>query len=76
MKYIINIEECQEPNTVRYWATVEGRGMEGCHIAENTLEELLQVAPGIIRDVVELSNTEGAGLPVPTAFEFRLLVSA
>ena len=76
MRYIINVEECHEPNTVRYWATVEGRGMEGCHIAEQTLEELLHNAPGIIRDVVELSNEDGANLPEPTAFEFRVLVPA
>jgi predicted RNase H-like HicB family nuclease len=76
MKYIVNIEECREPDTVRYWATVEGELMEGCHIAEETLEELLRNAPSIIKDVVELSNEDGANLPIPTAFEFRLLVNA
>lgn len=76
MKYIVNIEECTEPNTVRYWATVEGPGMEGCHLAEETLEELLHNAPIIIRDIVEVSNEDGANLPAPTVFEFRLLVPA
>ena len=76
MKYIVNIEECHEPNTVRFWGTVEGPGMEGCNIAENTLDEFYKSAPDVINAVIEVSNERGANLPVPTAFEFRLLVSA
>jgi hypothetical protein len=76
MKYVINLEECNEPKTVRFWGTVEGRGMEGCHIAEDSLDEFYKTAPEVIRAVVEVANERGANLPIPTAFEFRLLVNA
>ncbi len=74
MKYIINVEECHEPNTVRFWGTVEG--LDCCNIAEETLDEFYKSAPEVIRAVIETSNERGASLPVPTAFEFRLLVNA
>jgi predicted RNase H-like HicB family nuclease len=76
MRHIINLEEFNEPGTVRYWATVERRGMEGRHLAGETLEDLIGEAPDVIRSVVELSNEEGANLPTPTEFEFRHLVHA
>ncbi|MBX3728350.1 MAG: hypothetical protein KF858_04125 [Candidatus Sumerlaeia bacterium] len=73
MRYIINVEECDLPDTVRYWATVEG--LEGCNLAEDTIEELFRNAPGIIRDFIELSNRDGSNnFPTPTEFEFRHLV--
>lgn len=74
MKYIITIEECNEPNTVRFWGEVEG--LPGCHIAENTLDEFYQTAPEIIKTIIETSNERGSTFPIPTAFEFHLTVSA
>jgi predicted RNase H-like HicB family nuclease len=71
MRYVINVEECNAPNTVRFWGTVEG--LEACHIAEDTLDEFYRSAPEVIRDVIETSNERGANLPVPSSFEFRLL---
>lgn len=50
--------------------------MEGGHLADETLEELIKEAPDVIRAVVELSNNKGLGLPAPSSFEFRHLVSA
>ena len=75
MKYIVNIEESSEPNTVRYWATVEQ--LEGCHIAEQTITELLENAPGIIREFIDVSNQHSDNLLIaPTSLEFRIFVNA
>lgn len=74
MKYIIDIHESDDPNTVRYWATVES--LDGCNIAEETIGELIANAPGIIKDFIEVSNEDGANLPMPSHFEFRHLVHA
>ena len=73
MKYIIEIHENENPDGVRFWANV--LPIE-CALEENTIDDLYRNAPSIIKDVVELSNERGANLPVPTAFEFRLVVNA
>jgi hypothetical protein len=74
MKYTIIIEENHDPNGVRFGGIVEG--YDGWVIAEETLDELHRNAPGIIRDLIETSNENGANIPAATAFEFRLLVNA
>jgi len=74
MKFVINIEENADPNGIRFGATVEG--YDGWTIAENSLDELHHNTPGIIRDLIETSNQNGANIPAATAFEFRFLVPA
>lgn len=74
MNYIVEIHESDDPNGVRFWASVHG--LEGCGLAEETLDELYRNAPGIIKDVIETSNERGANIPAPTGFEFRLLLPA
>lgn len=73
MKYIIEIHENENPGGVRFWADV--LPLE-CALEEETIDDLYRNAPSIIKDVVELSNKDGANLPIPTSFEFRLLVNA
>jgi hypothetical protein len=73
MKYLIGIHENEDPKGVRFIANVFP--IE-CVFEEESIDELYRNAPSIIKDVVELSNNNGAGLPLPTAFEFRLLVNA
>lgn len=74
MKYLIRVHENDDPNGVRYWATVQD--LDGCNLAEETLDELYRNAPGVIRDLIETSNERGASIPTPTGFEFRLSVPA
>ena len=76
MKYVIDIHEAEpdEPEAVRYWATVQN--LDGCFIAENTLDELFANAPGVIATFIEVSNEQGANIHPPTEFEFRRLVHA
>lgn len=74
MKCIVTVQENDNPTGVRYWATVEN--LEGCNLAEQTLEELVRNGPEIIAAFVEVSNERGANIPAPTGFEFRILVPA
>jgi hypothetical protein len=74
MKYLIQIHENENPDGVRFWATVAG--LDGCLIEEESIDELYRNAPGIIRDVIQASNEHGANLAQPSHFEFRLLASA
>ncbi|MBI1291214.1 hypothetical protein GC173_08210 [bacterium] len=74
MKYTIEVHENEDPQGVRFWATVEG--LPNCPLAENTIDDLYRHAPEVIKDVIETSNDRGANFPIPTAFEFRLLVNA
>jgi predicted RNase H-like HicB family nuclease len=74
MKYVIDIKENEEPNAIRYWATVQG--LDGCFVAEDSLDDLLANAPDVIKVFIETSNEDGAQLPLPSEFEFRRLVHA
>ncbi len=74
MKYVVEIHENENPAGVRFWATVIG--LDGCLMEEESIDELYRNAPGIIRDVIQTSNGQGANLAEPTHFEFRLLVNA
>ena len=73
MKYIIEIRENENPAGVRFWATVLPID---CALEEETIDALYKNAPAIIRDVVRLSNQQGAKLPPPTSFEFRIVTEA
>lgn len=74
MKYIVRIRENEDPDGVRFWATVDG--LDGCLIAEETIDALIRNAPGIIRDVIETSNARGSSFALPTEFEFSMSVAA
>lgn len=74
MKYTIEVHENEDPNGVRFWATVVG--LEGCGLAEETIDDLYRNAPEVIKTVIETSNARGANLPMPTEFEFHLSVGA
>jgi predicted RNase H-like HicB family nuclease len=74
MKYIIEIHENDEPQGVRFWATVEG--LPNCPLAENTIDELYRNAPEVIKAVIETSNERGSTFAIPTGFEFRVSVPA
>jgi hypothetical protein len=73
MKYVIEVHENENPDGVRFWATVHPTE---CALEEESIDDLYRNAPSVIKDVVEISNQNGANLPIPTAFEFRLLVNA
>jgi predicted RNase H-like HicB family nuclease len=74
MKCIVTVHENGDPGGVRYWATVEN--LDGCNLAEETLEELVKNGPEVIATFVEVCNERGASIPSPTEFEFRILVPA
>lgn len=70
MKYVINVKECEGPGTARFWGEVEG--LPGCHISEETLNDLHRAAPLVIKAVIQDSNGRGGCLPLPTGFEIRI----
>lgn len=74
MKYIVNIHENDQAGGVRYWATVEN--LDGCNLAEESIEDLVRNGPEVIKAFVEVANDGGARIPRPTEFEFRHLVHA
>ena len=74
MKYIIEIHENREPGVTRFSATVEG--LDNCVLEEPTLDDMYKNAPEVVKAVIETSNECGSTFPLPTAFEFRLLISA
>ncbi|MBI1290917.1 hypothetical protein GC173_06690 [bacterium] len=72
MKYVLEINENEGPDEIRFWATVQG--LDGCFIAEETLDELFASAPEVIRDFVEVGNERGGSFALPTEVEFRICV--
>lgn len=72
MEYNVIIHRNEEPEAVRFWAEIEG--VEGCFIAENSLEALERTAEDIVTDFIRFANERGATYAEPTALVFRWVV--